>query len=222
LERIYTLEISNRYALGCGATLGESTTATMIDNNHPRMKTTLNAPPLDGSDGGWRMEYLCRKIKWEHCLFAVYQCIFADILSSYPNDAGFVIVEDDAVLKDAHSFVREACYVHVAGMEFYSLYRSPGQRRSTGREWGWVGRSRRSSFSCIYVHGTVAFYVRRSIMERVANERRRAHFCCFSIDMYILRLGPWFATGRDMVGHSDGGRVGSVAANIGCYVASIL
>ena len=209
LERIYTLEISNRYALGGGATLGESTTATKIDNDHPRTNTTSNAPPHDESDGGRRTEYLCRKIKWEHRLFAVYQRIFADLLSTYPNDEGFVIVEDDAVLKDAHSFVREACYAHVAGMEFYSLYRSPAQRRSTGRGWGWGGRSRQSSFSCIYVHGTVAFYVRRSIMERVANERRRAHFCRFPIDMYISRLGPWFATGRDMVGHSDGGRVGS-------------
>ena len=47
------------------------------------------------------------------------------------------------------------------------------------------------------------------IMERIANEHRRAHFCQFPIDMYISKLGPWYSTRREIDGHSGAGRVGS-------------
>ena len=118
-------------------------------------------------------------------------------LSTYPNDPGFVIVEDDAVLKNPNAFIQEVCNAHHHQLEFYSLYRSPLQ---------WKGR--RSS-SCIYLHGTVAFYIRRPIMEKIVNERRRGWFCRFPIDMYISKMGPWYATRRDVVDHLDLGRIGS-------------
>ena len=199
LERINTLEISNKYALSGGAPLRQS---TVLIDTRLHLNTTSNAVArsysnrLEKSD---QRQCLCRKIKWEHRLFAVYQSIFANLLSTYTNDTGFVIVEDDAVLKNSHFFMQEVCNAQYFQLQFYSLYRSPLQ---------WKGR-RGSSPSCIYLHGTVAFYIRRSIMERIVNERRRSYFCRFPIDMYISKLGPWFSTRRELVGHSDTGRVGS-------------
>ena len=200
LERINTLEISNQYALSGGAPLRQS---TVLSDTRLHLNTTSMAVARSSSNTlkkeSDRMQYLCRKIKWEHRLFAVYQSIFANLLSTYTNDTGFVIVEDDAILKNPHFFVQEVCNAQYYQLQFYSLYRSPLQ---------WKGR-RRSSPSCIYLHGTVAFYIRRSIMERIVNERRRSYFCRFPIDMYISKLGPWFSTRRELVGHSDTGRVGS-------------
>ena len=145
--------------------------------------------------------FLCRKMKWEHRLVAVYQTVFSHLLSTYPNDEGFVIIEDDAVLNHPHAFVEEVCNAHNQQLEFYSLYQSPAST--------WRGTSR-SSPSCIYKHGTVAFYIRQSLMKKIMNERRRQWFCRFPIDMYISRMGPWYATTREVVGHLDTGRVGSV------------
>jgi hypothetical protein len=217
LERINTLEISNLYALSGGARGGriprrrdgrggaplpQSTafTDTQLHLNSTSMveASSYSNTLQKASDG---RQDLCRKIKWEHRLFAVYQSIFTNLLSNYPNDSGFVLVEDDAVLKNPHYFMQEVCKAHFYQLQFYSLYRSPSQ---------WRGRSRTSS-SCIYQHGTVAFYIRRSVMERIVNERRRAYFCRFPIDMYISKLGPWYSTRREVVGHSETGRIGSTS-----------
>lgn len=46
-------------------------------------------------------------------------------------------------------------------------------------------------------------------MEKIRDERRRGWFCRFPIDMYISKMGPWYATRREIVGHLDVGRVGS-------------
>jgi hypothetical protein len=145
---------------------------------------------------------LCRKIKWEHRLFAVYQYTFINLLVTYPNDSGFIIIEDDAILHNPNYFRQDVCYAQHHDIDFYSLYRSPIQLRKRWMSW-W------KSSSCIYQHGTVAFYIRRSIMEKIVNEHRRNYFCRFPIDMYISTLGPWYATQREIVGHSDMGRVGS-------------
>jgi hypothetical protein len=164
--------------------------------------------PVEENGGGSnRRKYAnsCRRIKWEHRLFAVYQSIFADLLLTYPTDTGFVIVEDDAILKNTHLFFREVCNAQRYELEFYSLYRSPLQHFR-----GWT-RGGYSPPSCVYLHGTVAFYVRRSIMETIVNERRRAYFCRFPIDMYISKLGPWYSTREEIVGHSGVGRIGSTA-----------
>ena len=183
LERINTLRISNQYALSGGAT---------VSKNRNDMNTNSTIESTE------QKHFLCRKMKWEHRLFAVYQSVFANLLAIYPNDTGFVIVEDDAVLKNPNAFVQEVCNAHYLQLGFYSLYRSPLQTKG------------RSYSSCIYIHGTVAFYIQKSIMEKIVNERRRGHFCRFPIDMYISKLGPWYATRRDIVGHLDvGGRVGS-------------
>ncbi|KAL3816459.1 hypothetical protein ACHAXA_001041 [Cyclostephanos tholiformis] len=200
-KRINTLQISNQYALSGGAPLWKST--VIIDDNHFPNSTSI-AKVTKGFSNTLQKEsdgrkYLCRKIKWEHRLFAVYQSVFADLLSTYPKDSGFVIVEDDAVLNNPDYFKQEVCNAQYNRLDFYSLYRSPLQRTV------WTS----PSWSCIYVHGTVAFYIRRSIMEKIVNERRRAYFCRFPIDMYISKLGLWFSTRREIVSHSDAGRVGS-------------
>lgn len=191
LERINTLKISNQYALS-GGKLRQST-----DNKNHHLNTSIVASSPRALKNPNQKQYLCRKMKWEHRLFAVYQTVFSQLLSTYPHDPGFVIVEDDAVLKNPNAFVQEVCNAHHHQLEFYSLYRSPLQ---------WKGR--RSS-SCIYLHGTVAFYIRRPIMEKIVNERRRGWFCRFPIDMYISKMGPWYATRRDVVDHLDLGRIGS-------------
>jgi hypothetical protein len=154
-----------------------------------------NQYALSGND-------LCQKIKWEHRLFAVYQSIFINLLVTYPNDSGFIIIEDDAILHNPSYFRRDVCYAQHHEIDFYSLYRSPIQLRKRWMSW-W------KSASCIYQHGTVAFYIRRSIMEKIVNEHRQNYFCRFPIDMYISKLGPWYATQREIVGHSNMRRVGS-------------
>ena len=182
LERINTLKMSNQYALSGGAQQSASNNAN---------------PTSSESDQSNRKRFLCRKMKWEHRLFAVYQSVFANLLAKYPNDAGFVIIEDDAVLQNPLALFEEVCNARNLQLEFYSLYRSPLQLKGM------------KSPSCIYQHGTVAFYIQRSIMEKIVNERRREHFCRFPIDMYISKMGPWYATKRDIVGHVGSGRVGS-------------
>ncbi|KAL7487188.1 hypothetical protein ACHAW6_012783 [Cyclotella cf. meneghiniana] len=178
LHRINTLKISNQYAISGGAIVGshskQSSSSLQVQN-----------------------EFLCRSMKWEQRLFAVYQSVFAKLLSSFPKEQDFVVVEDDAVLLKPNALIEEVCHARFHRLEFYSLYRSPLQ---------WKGKR---SVSCIYQHGTVAFYIQRSLMETIVKENRRGWFCRFPIDMYISKLGPWYATRREIVGHLDGGRVGS-------------
>ena len=146
--------------------------------------------------GSSKAKHLCRKMKWEQRLFYVYQAVFQDVLSTYPTESGFVFVEDDAVMNEQEVplLKAEICRAHADARSFYSLYRSPLQ-------WG--------VSSCIYRHGTVAFYIRRGLMEIIANERRREQVCRFPIDMYISRLGPWYAPRQEIVMHSGVARVGS-------------
>ena len=187
LERINTLQVSNQYALS-GGKLRYSISVDINDHVNSTIESTK------------QKQYLCRIMKWEHRLFSLYQTVFANLLETYPNDVGFVIVEDDAILISSHFFAKEVCVAHHLQLGFYSLYRSPLQKKD-------------KSFisSCIYMHGTVAFYIRRSIMEKIVNEQRRSQFCRFPIDMYISKLGPWYSTRREIVGHTDTvGRVGSI------------
>ena len=183
IERINTLKISNQYALSGGK----------LRNSISNLNSTIEVTK--------QKQYLCRKMKWEHRLVFVYQTVFASLLETYPNDTGFVIIEDDAILISPHFFAKEVCGAHRLQLGFYSLYRSPLQKK---------GKSSSIS-SCMYKHGTVAFYIQRSIMEKIVNEQRRSQFCRFPIDMYISKLGPWYSTRRDIVGHADTvGRVGSL------------
>ena len=187
IERINTLKISNQYALSGGKLLH----STSVDIN-VHANSTIESTK--------QKQYLCRKIKWEHRLFFLYQSVFASLLETYPNDTGFVIVEDDSILISPHSFVKEVCGAHHLRFGFYSLYRSPLQKKDKS-----------SISSCMYKHGTVAFYIQRSVMETIVNEQRRSQFCRFPIDMYISKLGPWYSTRREIVGHTDTvGRVGSL------------
>ena len=181
LERINTLKMSNQFALSGG--IHKQTIASRTGH--------VSAPNKPNN------QYMCRKMKWEQRLFAVYQSVFHNLLETYPEHHGFVIIEDDAILANAQAFVHEVCNAHLRQLDFYSLYRSPLQSKG------------RKSSSCIYQHGTVAFYMRRIMMEKIVNERRRGTFCRFPIDMYISRLGPWYATRQEVVGHLGTGRIGS-------------
>jgi hypothetical protein len=186
IQRINTLKVSNQYALNGGA-----------------LRQSDASEEMDGSDSDLKNQFTCLwGIKWEHRLFAVYQKVFDQLRTLFPDDNDVVIVEDDAVLLDPTAFVEEVCQARAHDMQFYSLYRSPLQ---------WKGRY---SVSCVYEHGTVAFYARKSLMETVRNENRRRWFCRFPVDMYISKLGPWYATRREIVGHLDGGRVGSASKNV--------
>eukprot|EP00569_Conticribra_weissflogii_P016625 CAMPEP_0171395940 /NCGR_PEP_ID=MMETSP0880-20121228/4291_1 /TAXON_ID=67004 /ORGANISM="Thalassiosira weissflogii, Strain CCMP1336" /LENGTH=390 /DNA_ID=CAMNT_0011909509 /DNA_START=109 /DNA_END=1278 /DNA_ORIENTATION=- len=180
LQRINTLRISNQYARSGGA-----------------LRPSSPSTAKNATNGN--QQFLCRKMKWEQRLFVVYQSVFQKILHQYPDDEGFVIIEDDAILKSPKIFAEEVCNVHRWRMIFYSLFRSPLQLK---RAWG-------RSPSCIYRHGTVAFYIRRPMMEKIVKERRRSLFCRFPIDMYISKSGPWYASRREVVGHLDSGRIGS-------------
>lgn len=186
LERIDTLQISNQFAIAGGALKHH------VDNN------SSSSSLLRGQN-----KFLCRKIKWEQRLFYVYQRVFSDLLIKYPTDDGFIIVEDDAVLLNPNVFAEEACHAHYQQkFPFYSLYKSPLQQHTRFS-------FRRNSSSCTYRHGTVAFYTQRHLMEQIVNEHRRSMFCRFPIDMYISKLGPWYATKREVVGHLGRGRIGS-------------
>ena len=182
IERINTLKISNQYALGGGK----------LRNSISNLNSTIELTK--------QKQYLCRSMKWEHRLFSCYQSVFANLLETYPNETGFVIVEDDAILISSQAFAKEVCGAHHLRLGFYSLYRSPLQMNG-----------KNSISSCMYKHGTVAFYIQRSIMEKIVNEQRRSQFCRFPIDMYISKLGPWYSTRREIVGHTNTvGRVGSM------------
>jgi hypothetical protein len=183
LERIDTLQVSNQFAIAGGALKHH------VDNH--------SSSSLRG-----QKKFLCRKIKWEQRLFYVYQRVFSDLLIKYPTDDGFIIVEDDAVLLNPNVFAEEACHAHHQKFQFYSFYKSPLQQYT-------LFSFRRNSSSCTYRHGTVAFYIQRHLMERIVNEHRRSMFCRFPIDMYISKLGPWYATRREVVGHLGHGRIGS-------------
>ena len=183
IERINTVKFSNQYALSGGK----------LRNSISNLNSTIGKTT--------QKQYLCRTMKWEHRLYHVYQTVFAGLLETYPNDTGFVIVEDDAILISPIALVHEVCGAHHLRLGFYSLYRSPLQKK---------GKSSSIS-SCMYKHGTVAFYIQRSVMQKIVNEHKRSQFCRFPIDMYISKLGPWYSTRREIVGHTDTvGRVGSL------------
>ena len=57
---------------------------------------------------------------------------------------------------------------------------------------------------CVYEHGTVAFYLTRSLAEKLATVDKEV-YCRYPIDMYILNLGPWFATTSGAVEHAGWG-----------------
>lgn len=198
LKRINTLEVSNQFAISGGALREESASylrLTSTNNNNTTHQISIQHH---------KNNFLCRKIKWEQRLFYVYQHIFSELLVAYPNDDGFVVIEDDATLLNPNALAEEVCNAHHQKMQFYSLYRSPLQQR---RQWWWWRMNSKSS--CVYQHGTVAFYIRRQLMKQIVNEHMRSLFCRFPIDMYISNFGPWYATRREIVGHLDRGRIGS-------------
>lgn len=124
----------------------------------------------------------CYRPRWRSNLFRVYQLIFADILERFPEDKGFIFVEDDAELVDLGVFEREVCHVQAEGWPFYSFFLTSSQR----------GR-------CLYEHGTVTFYATADFLRRLRNETDEV--CRLPIDMFISSIGPWYATKELIVKH---------------------
>lgn len=199
LKRINTLEVSNQFATSGGA---------LRESSSLRLASSTNTTTHQSKTSNQPKQFLCRKIKWEQRLFYVYQHIFNDLLITYPHDDGFVIIEDDATLLNPTALAKEVCNVHHQKIQFYSLYKSPLQHR-----WRWwrimSTKQQPPPPSCIYQHGTVAFYIRRQLMQQIVNEHRRSFFCRFPIDMYISKYGPWYATRNEVVGHLGLSRIGS-------------
>mmetsp|Transcript_7692 Transcript_7692/g.15706 ORF Transcript_7692/g.15706 Transcript_7692/m.15706 type:complete len:468 (+) Transcript_7692:275-1678(+) len=203
LKRINTLQVSNQFTTSGGA-LRESPSSLL------RLTTTNNTTTHQTTTSKQQQkQFLCRKIKWEQRLFHVYQHVFRELLATYPNDDGFVIIEDDATLLNPSALAVEVCHAHDQQIQFYSLYRSPLQQQP--HQWWRVMFFPKQSSppSCVYRHGTVAFYIQRELMQQIVNERRRSFFCRFPIDMYISKFGPWYATRNEVVGHLGRGRIGS-------------
>ena len=100
LKRINTLEVSNQFATSGGALRVESRSSSL------RQFTSANNTHLTTNEQHQK-RFLCRGIKWEQRLFYVYQHIFSELLTTYPNDDGFVIVEDDATLLNQNALAEE-------------------------------------------------------------------------------------------------------------------
>ena len=78
----------------------------------------------------------------------------------------------------------ETCSARENNLQFFSFYRPKSQGKS-----------------CVYEHGTVAFYISREMMEQLEKVDKRV-YCRLPIDMYIAARGPWFSTTQDIVDHT--------------------
>ena len=98
-----------------------------------------------------------------------------------------MFVEDDARLQDWDQLQQEICMAE--GHQFYSFFKTPKQ-----------------GSTCIYEHGTVAFYMQRVRMQQIIEATDRTA-CAYPIDEYMNTLGPWYATKQPVVAHIDSPRV---------------
>lgn len=126
----------------------------------------------------------CAKKTFGNRLFYVYRKVFKETLKKYPNDPDFIFVEDDVVLLDFGLLKSETCHARFHELAFYSF-----------------GRTESQGDSCVYEFGTVAFFIRRDLMEHLSLVGPD-QFCRKPIDMYIAAAGPWFASIRDIVKHN--------------------
>jgi hypothetical protein len=165
----------------------------------------LNARPLENttfsdwnnsllSSGSHRLEILnttgmsraykntrCAKLQWHHRLNFVYQSVFRQVMQDNPENEGFFFTEDDAVLENWAGYHEEACIAQ--SFEFYSFFKTSGT-------------------TCIYRHGTVAFYIKKSLMMRFINVDSST-FCRLPIDMFFASLGPWYTSINSTVTHRN-------------------
>jgi hypothetical protein len=132
----------------------------------------------------------CPEEKWENRLFFTIQVVLSQLLLNHPGVSGFVLMEDDVILEDPEGFHQEMCMAHFLKLDFYSFYRTKPQ-----------------GTSCTYMSGTLAFYIRRNMMRKLIAPSDMDSYCRLGIDMYISKMGPWFATRKLLVSH-NGNRTG--------------
>lgn len=130
--------------------------------------------------------FKCPSITFSNKLFNIYLYVFASILERFPNQEDFIIVEDDAELVDEDKMRIESCVARQYQYIFYSFFRTKSQENS-----------------CIYQHGTVAFYVKRQFINTLLDSVDARTVCSIPIDMYIAMRGPWYATRNNIIKHNS-------------------
>ena len=130
--------------------------------------------------------FKCSKITFSNKLFNIYLYVFASILETYPNQEDFIFVEDDAELVDGDKLKMESCVARQYQYMFYSLF-----------------RTQRQQDSCMYQHGTVAFYAKRQFINTLLDSVDARTVCSIPIDMYIAMRGPWYTTSKNIIIHNS-------------------
>ena len=136
----------------------------------------------------WSREFArtgeCSEESFPNRLFYVYKGVFRTVLADYDDEKDFIFVEDDVQLLDFDKLHSETCSARENNLQFFSFFRPKSQGKS-----------------CVYEHGTVAFYISREMMEQLVEVDKRV-YCRLPIDMYIAARGPWFSTRQDIVKHT--------------------
>ena len=130
-------------------------------------------------------------LSFEGILFSVYKRIMADALIFHPNEESFIFAEDDAKLIAAEQFVKEVGVAVQKRYQFYSFFLTGKQQQKGGRK----------EPTCFYEHGTVAFLIRRRLMQAIVDADERVSCGRLGIDMFLASRGPWYATTKGPVVH---------------------
>ena len=131
-------------------------------------------------------------LSFEGILFSVYKRVMADALVFHPNAESFVFAEDDAQLIDPEQFVKEVGVAVQKQYQFYSFFLTGKQQQKGGE-----GKEP----TCFYEHGTVAFLIRRRLMQAIVDADERVSCGRLGIDMFLASRGPWYATTKGPVVH---------------------
>ena len=131
-------------------------------------------------------------LSFEGILFSVYNRVMADALVFHPNAETFIFVEDDAQLLSAEQFVKEVGVAVQKQYQFYSFFLTGKQQQKGGE-----GKEP----TCFYEHGTVAFLIRRRLMQTIVDADERVSCGRLGIDMFLASRGPWYATTKGPVVH---------------------
>ena len=150
---------------------------TVINTKALEEKTSSSSLPLLNSE--------CAQATWSNHLFSIYIKVFEHVLATYSAEKDFIFIEDDAFLLDSNKLMVETCMVQKYKYSFYSFFRTGDQQNT-----------------CIFHHGTVAFYASRRFIERFIKLDLRT-ICRLSIDIYIATIGPWYATTSYIVKHNS-------------------
>ena len=131
-------------------------------------------------------------LSFEGILFSVYKRVMADALIFHPNAESFIFAEDDAKLIGAEQFVKEVGVAVQKRYQFYSFFLTGKQLQKGGE-----GKAP----TCFYEHGTVAFLIKRRLMQAIVDADERVACGRLGIDMFIASRGPWYATTKGPVVH---------------------